>query len=435
MTATRKRILVIYDKGAAAPREIYSSLHELADLVFVIPDTPHTRSMRLMLAEFGTVVQVTGGTPRLEALAPDGIITFSERMLPLAAEIAEDLRLRFHSPETVRLLTDKYAQRQRLADRKADPTRSFLLDDPGQWRAAFDHVGVPAVIKPLRGEGSRNTYQVDAASGGRELVEELFEAERRAGVGLPTLVVEEFLQGRESGPCGDYVSVESVVSNGEVHHAALTGKFPLVPPFRELGQFWPSHLSLGEQREVLDLATAAIHALGIECGLTHTEIKLTARGPRIIEVNGRLGGWISELSGRAAHTDLIATAGRIALGEHVGCTLFESDRTFFQYFNLAPAEGGRLDVVRGVRDLRALPGITRYRQQIRPGTTLEAGVTTYQLDAILGVTDSREDMHAVIDRALSAIEFQFTGPDGGTTQMSGHDLRATTARKAPCPQL
>lgn len=51
-------------------------------------------------------------------------------------------------------------------------------------------------------------------------------------------VLEEFLHGADSGPFGDYVSVESLVLDGIPHHFALTGKFPLAEPFREVGQFW-----------------------------------------------------------------------------------------------------------------------------------------------------------------------------------------------------
>ena len=51
---------------------------------------------------------------------------------------------------------------------------------------------------------------------------------------------------------------------------------------------------------MLDIASMAIKALGVRVGFLHTEIKLTPDGPRIIEVNGRLGGSVAEMA-KACH--------------------------------------------------------------------------------------------------------------------------------------
>ena len=40
---------------------------------------------------------------------------------------------------------------------------------------------------------------------------------------------------------------------------------------------------------VLGMVADAIEALGIRTAVVHTEVKLTPEGPRLIEVNGRLG--------------------------------------------------------------------------------------------------------------------------------------------------
>jgi hypothetical protein len=399
----------------------------VADLVFLTADTTHARSMSPLLTEFGAVLSVARDVRTTARLLgerkPDGIVTFSETALRLTSQVACILGLPFHSPDTARLLTDKYAQRRRLRERLVDPTRSVLLDDASRWREALDHVGLPAVVKPLHGVASRNTVKLDSASGAHELMATVLAAERSLGACQPVLVVEEFLEGSDTGRYGDYVSVESMVCDGTVQHAAITGKLPLRPPFRETGQYWPSGLSSVEQKEVLDLAGAAIRALNVDGGVTHTEIKLTRRGPRIIEVNGRLGGWISELANRTGHTDLIRAAGRIALGEPAHCTLFDSEQTFFQYYDLAPLAGGRLESVEGVRELRGIPGVTAYRQLVRPGATLEQGITTCQLDAIIGQAGERVDMHTTIETALHAIQFQFSLPGGGQMHVNGVALR------------
>jgi biotin carboxylase len=53
---------------------------------------------------------------------------------------------------------------------------------------------------------------------------------------------------------------------------------------------------------LMDTLARAHRVLGIEDGITHSEVRLTERGPLIIEINGRVGG------------DLIPFLGKTALG-------------------------------------------------------------------------------------------------------------------------
>ena len=116
----------------------------------------------------------------------------------------------------------------------------------------------------------------------------------------------------------DYVSVETFVSCGRTSHAAVTGKIALADPFRETGSFIPAHLSADTLNAVLDVASAAVDAIGVTLGAFHTEIKLTPDGPRVIEVNGRLGGGaLPDVFTLACGESPHRLAGRVALGEEV----------------------------------------------------------------------------------------------------------------------
>lgn len=97
------------------------------------------------------------------------------------------------------------------------------------------------------------------------------------------------MPGRVSVPYGDIISVESIVSNGDVSHVGVTGRLPTALPFRSVGQFRPSQLKPEEEEVSCTLAGNAIRALGVISGIVHAELKLTPLGPRVIEVNGRLG--------------------------------------------------------------------------------------------------------------------------------------------------
>jgi biotin carboxylase len=81
--------------------------------------------------------------------------------------------------------------------------------------------------------------------------------------------------------------------------------------------FVPAAVDDASRDLVLDLATAATKALSVRTGFLDTEIKLTPSGPRVIEVNGRLGGGLPDLLQQAAGFDLLRWTLRAALGEPV----------------------------------------------------------------------------------------------------------------------
>jgi biotin carboxylase len=208
---------------------------------------------------------------------------------------------------------DKVRQRNALATAGVQSTASVPLHTPEDLGPALAATGLPAVLKPRSGAGSVDACLVHSA---RELAERFaeFSTNRRAESGY---VLERYLVGDPDtlGPFwGDYVSVESLVHHGEVHTVTMTGKLPLVPPFRETGMFIPAAVPAPLAEQVIELERAALGALGILHGATHTEIKFTPDGPRIIEVNGRMGGHIADPLSRAAGVDLIALTLRLALG-------------------------------------------------------------------------------------------------------------------------
>ncbi|GIG61888.1 hypothetical protein Lfu02_62600 [Longispora fulva] len=396
------RLVVVYDAGAAQPLEIHTGLAPLGRVTYALPHSDHNDRMRPLLAEFGEVVPLDEDpAERIRRLRPDAVLTFSERQLRLTSDLAAALGLPGHSPDTARALTDKYLQRERLRAAGVDRLRCARLSGPGDWPAAVAAVGLPAVLKPVRGEGSRDTHRIlDAAAGGR-LVDELH---RR---GAADLVLERYLAGRDTGPYGDYVSVESVVTHGRVGHVAVTGKYPLLEPFRERGQFWPAHLDHDESAAVADLAGRAVAALGVRTGVAHTEIKLTPDGPHVIEVNGRLGGQLHDLGLRAGGPDLVTLAGRAALGEALDIGPFRPDGVFFQHNNPAPVLACRLVAVRGVPQVRGMAGIDGYRRFVQPGAELPGGVMTRPLDVLTGRTADHGSMLELVAEARRALEFEF----------------------------
>ena len=212
-------------------------------------------------------------------------------------------------------MSDKLLQRRalRAAGVPGRGTRSVPESgDHRAWQALEREARFPAVLKPRRGEASHDTSRVDSFAELRARVEETPPSRG-------TLLLEEFLSGRPgAGGAGfaSYVSVETIVCRGRISHLAITGRPPFAEPFRETGAIVPSAIGDADAGAVLDMASASIEALGLSSGCVHTELSLTADGPRVIEINSRVGG-IPTVIAAATGVDLLAVAFRLAIGEDI----------------------------------------------------------------------------------------------------------------------
>ncbi|MGW1807058.1 ATP-grasp domain-containing protein [Streptomyces sp. NPDC002078] len=364
------RVAVVYDLGSATPNDILAAAHRLCDVLFVADfDRPAAAAARQSLLALAEVVDVTGREPEerlrlLREAAVDGVVTYSEYQLAETARLAHGLGLPYHEVELIPALVDKLVQRRILAEAGVQATRCAVIgDDPAQ---ALDLVGVPAVIKPRIGAGSLHTTRVDSA-------EEFLAvaAARPAGI---EFVAEQMLEGDPlvAGEFwGDYVSVESVHTASSSRQVCVTGKFALAEPFRETGMLLPATLTEEATAEVLALEAAAVRALGIRHGITHTEIKLTPDGPRIIEVNGRLGGYVPEILRRATGINLVRAALDVALGAEPRIPAARHRGVTYQYFLTPPAVAGTLTTVDGVAELAELPGVRNVETHAEPGRIVD----------------------------------------------------------------
>jgi biotin carboxylase len=225
----------------------------------------------------------------------------------------------------------------------------------------------PVVVKPQESAASRNTFRARNAG-------ELRDAVSEAGHELSGLIVEEMLGDawdRTSRPYADYVSVESALTQRGITHLMVTGKFPLAEPFRETGDFVPSNLSPDMTEAAKRLAGDAISALADGPGVFHTEVKFTADGPRVIEVNGRIGGMIGEIIDVATGTDTLKIVADVALGRPI-----EPDRDLvcvriaYSADVQAPQGATRLLRIENLEAVRNLDGVEEVAIHVKPGDRL-----------------------------------------------------------------
>lgn len=318
-----------------------------------------------LLERFGETIDVAGLADDAAAAAiakcrPAGILAFADNLLVRTARVAEHLGLPFYSPAVAARLTDKVAQREALrSSGLAVPWFAPVpaAGDGAAWSAFLAEAVFPAVLKPRLGEASKNTVPVSSAEDLERVLDEMFDDARER----PPMVLEEFmldLPGAGGPGFASYASAESFVSAGRIQHLAVTGRTPQLPPFRETGAIVPCALAPADQTRLLELASAAITALGVTIGSLHTEVKLTPDGPRIIEVNGRIGGIVDVVEG-AMGVDPRRLAFEVALGREPAIPAKPAiDGVAYLLCLYAPEGARRVVSASGLDTLRtAVPGI------------------------------------------------------------------------------
>lgn len=329
----------------------------------LLRDDAETALYARILRRSGEVVDVSGmpvpqAAAAIAAHAPDGIVAFNEANVPWTAEVAEQLGLPYHSRRTAAQLADKWEQREAL--------RTHGLATPGFWDVQalkedgglLDTVAVdaayPLILKPRVGRSSRDMVRIPDAASLRALV--------AAPLHEP-MVVEEFIPDPTRSQTGAdnafYVSVEVLVSHGTVSALGVTGRHPLVEPFREAGLFFPAEVSDELHRSLTDTATAAVQALNIEFGVLHVEVKVTDAGPVVIEMNPRPGGSaLPDMLQHAFGFNIFLVAMRIALGEHVVYRDLPRPADVGYSVYVLPAAGiHHITDVRGIETLSAIDGV------------------------------------------------------------------------------
>ncbi|SEE63030.1 ATP-grasp domain-containing protein [Streptomyces sp. 2112.3] len=434
-------LLVVHDRGSASWLRILSAARGLCRVIFLHEaEHPAPSAELAQVAEHAEVVDITGlGEAEVCRLAgslhPAGVLTFSEYRLRLTAAVAAYCGVRFHSRATAEALTDKYRQRQALAEAGVQRTGCVPLRHPDEAAAALARVGTPAVLKPRHSAGSVDTCLVASADECRARLAEFAGGDHR------DFVLEEFLPGdpARTGPgWADYVSVESLVVDGEPRTAALNGKPPLVPPFRETGHVLPAPVPPALAAEIVRLEQAAVRALGIRHGITHTEVKLTPDGPRIIEVNGRLGGFIAEIVQRRTGYDMVAAALRMALGLPVTSpdpARLYGDRVTFQYLIVPPIGPLRPGPPSLLDGLGNLPGIdlvdvsppSRWHTDWRRGTTGAIGT-------VYGSAADHTELRALLDQVRARLDRFWRGTHGPHTDVPHTDVPHTDIPHTDVPQ-
>jgi biotin carboxylase len=275
--------------------------------------------------------------------------TGSEVALKATALAAERLRLPFYADgETVRLCQDKDAMRANYAAAGLGVPAFARCGTLDEARAFTRTRAFPFVVKPSRGWGQRGVARVD---GDPELARAFEEARSfSSSAGLPIVVVEEWLEGREYSVNG-WIESGSLVSYCVTERITVPGKRPLGVMIAET---YPSGLSREDEARVVDEARRGAAALGHVRGPCYSQVAFGEGGCWLFETAARLGGGFdADVTKLASGVDLYDRLLGVAIG----------DASLERQSVVAPRYGGAVAkfLVAHPGQVRALKGLAEAR--------------------------------------------------------------------------
>ncbi|MFI8962318.1 ATP-grasp domain-containing protein [Streptomyces sp. NPDC053493] len=303
-------------------------------------------------------------------------VTLTEFGLLPAAQLNEALGLDGESVATVELLLDKALMRRHLAAKGVSPVASAVGRTTQDVRDFVAANGLPIIVKPVRESGSLAVFcvhdeaEVDAVA---ERYRSLNDKEWAAGdLGFADtfeeFLMEEYLEGPE-------FSVETVSFDGRHVVVATTDRRLGGTGFADFGRTGFAEVALSQPTshpaeqvaEAIELVKDFLDAVGLRNGPGHTEVKLTPRGPRIIESHNRVGGYaINEMAELVYGVDMELHALASGLGVLDPLTESPRPRCGAALRALTP-EPGRVVEVTGVDEVRADPAFVDLQLKVRPG--------------------------------------------------------------------
>ncbi|WP_263166098.1 ATP-grasp domain-containing protein [Streptomyces sp. SCSIO ZS0520] len=358
---TRERLLMIASTGRPFREYILADMSTAVDLILV-----DDRDLSWQKPYVSGFHQADPRDPVAvaeiaRAEAPDGLLTYDDALVEMVADLAAERGLPQASPAAVRRCKDKAALRACLDAAGVGPVRFAVVTDQQEALAAAEDIGYPVVLKPRDLGGSIGVVRADDKE--QLLAGYAMTAGTRARFseidGPPGVLVEEYLDGPE-------FSVDCLTWRGVTHPLFVAEKvLGLAPYFEEVGHIVPA-APHPDMDEALRLVREAHRAAGLDDLATHTEFRLTSRGPRIIEINVRLGGdLIPHLGKLATGIDLSVATADVAVGRE---PRLAADRSRVAAVHMIyPPHDMTFRRLRLDRDPGRLPGLERFEAIVPEG--------------------------------------------------------------------
>jgi biotin carboxylase len=307
-------------------------------------------------------------------------------------EFAERLAAAFGTPtnpsRSVERRRNKYAMIQALHQAGIPCARQQLCRSEAEVRAACAEIGGRLVVKPIDSAGSDGIHFCDAPEQAVEAFRALTARQTLLDGAIREVVVQSYLDGTEY-----YVNtmsrqgVHRVAEFWEITHVAANGRSNLL----DSAILMPGDGEI--QRALADYAASCLDALEVTDSPAHLEIRMTSKGPKLVELGARIVGGplsrIARLGLAQSQLDLIAEG---YCDERTFLTRPHEPYSVSTFVAAVAFISGRSGVLRAyprLDEVRTLESFHELMELVAPGSRIERTHNdfTYPLMMILAHPD------------------------------------------------
>jgi len=191
----------------------------------------------------------------------DHILANWEPLVITAARLRELFGIPGMSVDTVRGFRDKQLMKERVAAAGVRVPKSARAKSVDEVKAALEEIGYPAIVKPISGAGSADTYRIASPAG--------FDGIKPLLRHVDEVSVEEFITGEE-------LTYDTLCIGGEPVYESVTQYLPNALEMRS--QEWVSPIMISVRdltqphiQSGIELGRRVLKALNMGDGMTHME--------------------------------------------------------------------------------------------------------------------------------------------------------------------
>lgn len=323
--------------------------------------------------EIISTINISGVLEAAKRHRIDGIMTLATDMpMQTVATVAAELGLVGITRDTAIKATNKGEMRVALREANVPIPMFYRVSTKEEYKKAIEKIksaGYRCIVKPADNSGSRGIDLLKDFE--KDTIEKTFEYSKQSSR-RGDLMIEEYMEGPE-------VSVETLSIDGICHVIQITDKLTTgAPYFVEMGHSQPSAYTDEIKQKIAEIAIEANRAIGIKDGPSHTEIKITKDGPKVVEIGARLGGdnITTHLVPLSTGVNLVECCIKVALGEKPNIKPRYQKAAAIRYIKTGK---GIIEKIEGIEDAKKIPGIQ-------------------QISIVHGIGECVEDIRSSTDR-------------------------------------
>jgi biotin carboxylase len=294
----------------------------------------------------------------------DAIIPATDYVVHIGAIVAKEFGLKHMPYEAIIKARLKDETRKGLQKNNLPNAKFFCVKNFEEAKVAANLIGYPVVLKPTNCACSQNVsliYNESELSNAFQILVNFDESYLKFKV-RKVFLVEEYIRGEE-------FSVEIFMNDGKILYAYVTEKIKTDPPyFVELAHIIPASIINKDQSDKLVKAAANyLNVLGLKDGVSHVEMRLSEKGPIIMEINPRPGGdrISQDLLPNAFGINSFATTIDWYLGHSLDVTPKKNLASAISFLTFK--RNGIIKKVSGIENVSKMSGIVKNTINIKQG--------------------------------------------------------------------